>query len=84
MKETGAEAREDNQASKRIECPMLHRWAERGPLDTFYPKDDGPLGIWRRWAPHALGQAMKGGPEETPDDTVVLPQAVSFCLIQSS
>ena len=67
--------RVDKEASKRIECPMLHLWAERGPLDTFYAKDGGPLGIWRQWAPHAQGQAMKGGhffPEENPDDTAVL------------
>ena len=67
--------RVDKEASKRIECPMLHLWAERGPLDTFYATDGGPLGIWRQWAPHAQGQAMKGGhffPEENPDDTAVL------------
>ena len=54
---------------------MLHLRAERGPLDTFYGKDGGPLGIWRQWAPHAQGQAMKGGhfvPEENPNDTAVL------------
>jgi haloacetate dehalogenase len=67
--------RTDKEASKRIECPMLHLWAEGGPLDTFYAKDGGPLGIWRQWAPRAQGQAMKGGhffPEENPDDTAVL------------
>jgi haloacetate dehalogenase len=67
--------RADKEASKRIECPMLHLWAERGPLDTFYEKDGGPLGIWRQWAPHAQGQAMKGShffPEENPEDTAVL------------
>ncbi|HET6175750.1 MAG TPA: alpha/beta fold hydrolase [Candidatus Sulfotelmatobacter sp.] len=67
--------RADKEASKRIECPMLHPWAEGGPLDTFYAKDGGPLGIWRQWAPHAEGQAMKGGhffPEENPNDTEVL------------
>jgi haloacetate dehalogenase len=66
--------RADKEASKRIECPMLHLWAEGGPLDTFYAKDGGPLGIWRQWAPHAQGQVMKGGhffPEENPDDTAV-------------
>ena len=45
--------RADKEAAKRIECPMLHLWAEGGPLDTFYAKDGGPLGIWRQWAPHA-------------------------------
>jgi haloacetate dehalogenase len=67
--------RADNKASSRIECPMLHLWAECGPLDTFYAGDGGPLGIWRHWAPHAQGQAMKGGhffPEENPDGTVEL------------
>jgi len=67
--------RADKEASKRIECPMLHLWAEGGPLDTFYAKDGGPLGIWRQWAPRAQGQAMKGGhffPEENPDDTAAL------------
>jgi haloacetate dehalogenase len=67
--------RVDKESGKRIDCPMLHLWAEGGPLDTFYAKDDGPLGIWRRWAPHAHGQAMKGGhffPEENPDETAIL------------
>jgi len=67
--------RADKEASKRIECPMLHLWAEGGPLDTFYSKDGGPLGIWRQWAPRAQGQAMKGGhffPEENAGDTAVL------------
>jgi haloacetate dehalogenase len=65
----------DKEASKRIECPMLHLWAEGGPLDAFYAKDGGPLGIWRQWAPRVQGQAMKGGhffPEENPDDTAEL------------
>jgi haloacetate dehalogenase len=67
--------RADKEAGKRIECPMLHLWAEGGTLDTLYAKDGGPLGIWRQWSPHAQGQAMKGGhffPEENPDDTAAL------------
>jgi haloacetate dehalogenase len=67
--------RADKEAGRRIECPMLHLWAKGGPLDTFYGKDGGPLGIWRQWAPRADGQAIKGGhffPEENPDDTVAL------------
>ena len=67
--------RADKEVSKRIECPMLHLWAEAGPLDTFYAKDGGSLGIWRQWAPDAHGRAMKGGhffPEENAEDTAVL------------
>jgi haloacetate dehalogenase len=67
--------RVDKEAGKRVECPMLHLWAEGGPLDSFYGTDGGPLGIWRQWAPHAHGQAMKGGhffPEENPNDTALI------------
>ena len=67
--------RADKEASKKIECPMLHLWAEGGWLDTYYANDGGALGIWRRWAPHVQGQALKGGhffPEENPDETAVL------------
>jgi haloacetate dehalogenase len=66
--------RVDKEASRQIECPMLHLWAEGGPLDTFYAKDGGSLGIWRQWTPHAQGQSIKGGhffPEDNPDDTLV-------------
>jgi haloacetate dehalogenase len=65
----------DKDAGNEIHCPVLHLWAENGPLDTFYGRDGGPLGIWRQWAPRAQGQAMKGGhffPEENPNDTVAL------------
>jgi haloacetate dehalogenase len=65
----------DKKASRRIECPMLHLWAEGGPLDSLYANDGGPLGIWRQWAPQVRGQAMKGGhffPEENPDGVTVL------------
>jgi pimeloyl-ACP methyl ester carboxylesterase len=65
----------DKAAGNKIQCPMLHLWAEGGPLDTFYANDGGSLGIWRQWAPRAQGQAVKGGhffPEENPNDTVAL------------
>jgi len=67
--------RADKETSKKIECPMLHLWAEGGWLDTYYAKDGGPLGIWRQWATNVQGQAIKGGhffPEENPDDTALL------------
>ena len=60
---------------KKIACPMLHLWAKSGPLDTFYERDGGSLGIWRKWASNVQGQSMKGGhffPEENPDETTEL------------
>jgi haloacetate dehalogenase len=62
----------DREQSRRITCPMLHLWAVGGPLDTFYEKDGGALGIWRKWAENVQGQAMRGGhffPEENPTET---------------
>ena len=37
--------RADKERSRRIACPMLHLWAQGGPLDAFYERDGGPLGI---------------------------------------
>jgi haloacetate dehalogenase len=65
----------DRKESRRITCPMLHLWSAGGPLDTFYEKDGGALGIWRKWAANVQGQAMKGGhffPEENPTETAEL------------
>jgi haloacetate dehalogenase len=65
----------DRAQSRRITCPMLHLWATGGPLETFYEKDDGALGIWRKWAENVQGQAVKGGhffPEENPTETAEL------------
>jgi haloacetate dehalogenase len=59
----------------RIKSSMLHLWAAGGPLDTFYERLGGPLGIWRNWADNVQGQAIKGGhffPEENPNETTEL------------
>ena len=45
---------------RKISCPMLHLWAEGGPLDTFHGRDGGALGIWRKWADNLQGQSMEG------------------------
>jgi haloacetate dehalogenase len=65
----------DQRGSVRIKSPMLHLWAAGGPLDTFYQRLGGPLGIWRKWADNVQGQAIKGGhffPEENPNETTEL------------
>jgi haloacetate dehalogenase len=51
----------DRGESRRIRSPMLHLWASGGPLDRFYGQDGGSLGIWRKWADHVEGKAVKGG-----------------------
>jgi len=60
---------------KKISCAMLHLWAKGGPLDSFYQKDGGALGIWRKWAENVKGQSVTGGhffPEENPNETARL------------
>jgi haloacetate dehalogenase len=67
--------KKDREESRKITCPMLHLWSAGGPLDTFYEKDGGALGIWRNWADNVQGQAIKGGhffPEENPTETAEL------------
>jgi haloacetate dehalogenase len=67
--------KKDREESRKIACPMLHLWSAGGPLDTFYEKDGGALGIWRRWADNVQGRSIKGGhffPEENPTETTEL------------
>jgi haloacetate dehalogenase len=64
--------KKDWDESRRISCPMLHLWSAGGPLDIFYEREGGALGIWRKWAENVQGQALKGGhffPEENPAET---------------
>jgi haloacetate dehalogenase len=64
--------RADRATGRQFSCPVLVLWATDGPLDTWYEDAGGPLGIWRRWAPRATGQALTGGhffPESNPEDT---------------
>jgi hypothetical protein len=49
--------RADKESSKRIECPMLHLWAEGGPLDL----------LWKRWGARHLA-AMGATRERTGDE----------------
>ena len=67
--------KKDRERSRKIRCPMLHLWSAGGPLDTFYEKDGGALGIWRNWADNVQGQAIRDGhffPEENPTETAAL------------
>ena len=71
--------REHDQADllggRRIACPLLALWSDRGGLASWYDDSGGPLGMWRRWATDVTGQAMTGGhffPEEQPERTAAL------------
>jgi haloacetate dehalogenase len=56
----------DLAAGRRITCPMLALWAERGRRRDV-------LETWRKWATDVRGRALACGhflPEEAPDDTL--------------
>jgi haloacetate dehalogenase len=59
----------DQASGRKIECPFLVLWSERGPLASWFSADGGPLGVWRKWALNVEGAAIDGGhffPEEAP------------------
>lgn len=65
----------DRKVGRRIVCPVLVLWSGKGPLDSWYKEDGGPIGIWRKWAVNIQGEALAGGhffPEELPDQTAGL------------
>src|SRR5688572_21741103 len=47
----------DRASGHRIVCPLLALWSARGPLDTWYEEEGGPLSIWRAWADDFQGRA---------------------------
>jgi haloacetate dehalogenase len=58
----------DRKAGKTITCPFMALWGARGiPNET-----GGPLPLWQKWAPRAVGSPIDSGhflTEENPDDT---------------
>ena len=59
---------EDRDAGRKIACPVLALWGDRGRPH----KRTAVLDIWRDWADDVSGSGLAGGhflPEETPDET---------------
>jgi haloacetate dehalogenase len=47
-------------------------WSGRGPLNSWYNEEGGPVALWREWADDLRGEAFDGGhffPEEMPQRT---------------
>jgi haloacetate dehalogenase len=62
----------DQKAGRRVACPMLVLWSGKGPLNSWYGKEGGPLGLWKTFADQVSGEALDGGhffPEEMPGQT---------------
>ena len=63
----------DRNWGRRIDCPVLVLWSGRGPLNSWYASEGGPLGLWRTWARDVQGNAVDAGhffPEELPEQAV--------------
>jgi haloacetate dehalogenase len=59
----------DVKASRKIDCPVLALWGERG----IPAAGESPLDVWRRWATQVQGRAIDCGhflAEENPDATL--------------
>jgi haloacetate dehalogenase len=62
----------DRQIGRRIKCPLLALWSDRGALNNWYAEAGGPLALWREWADDVQGRALDAGhffPEEMPNET---------------
>jgi haloacetate dehalogenase len=58
----------DRAAGRRILCPLLALWGQRGKLEAWYDV----LAIWRDWADDVRGRALPSGhylAEEVPEET---------------
>jgi haloacetate dehalogenase len=54
---------------RKIACPVLFLWSQRGSVAQLY---DDPLGIWRGWCDDVRGGPVPVGhfiPEEAPEET---------------
>ena len=59
---------EADYGQRRITCPLLALWGQRGQLENWYDV----LAIWRDWADDVRGRAIDSGhylAEEAPDAT---------------
>ena len=60
---------DDADLSKKLQCPVLVLWAERGPMHRLFDV----AATWRERAEQVSGKALPGGhflPEEVPDQTL--------------
>lgn len=67
----------DQQAGRKITCPVQVLWGANGPVGQLYDV----LAVWKDWAENVRGHALNCGhylPEEQPDE--VLTELLPFLL----
>jgi haloacetate dehalogenase len=60
---------EHDHGTRKIACPVLFLWGQRGSVAPLY---EDPLAIWREWADDVRGGSVPVGhfiPEEAPEET---------------
>ena len=65
---------DDADLTRKVECPLLALWAERGPMNHQFDV----LATWRERATQVTGKSLPGGhflPEELPDQVLADLQA---------
>ncbi len=62
----------DRAASKTIACPFLALWGGQGIAN----ETSGPLAIWKKWAPQAVGQPIDSGHFLTEENPAATAQAL--------
>jgi haloacetate dehalogenase len=65
---------DDADLTRKVECPVLALWAERGPMNRQFDV----LATWRERATQVTGKSLPGGhflPEELPDQVLAELQA---------
>jgi haloacetate dehalogenase len=65
---------DDADLTRKVECPVLALWAERGPMNRQFDV----LTTWRERATQVTGKSLPGGhflPEELPDQVLAELQA---------
>lgn len=70
---------DDADLNRKVDCPMLALWAERGPMHRQFDV----LATWQERASNVSGKVLPGGhflPEESPDH--VLPELQDFFRAQ--
>jgi haloacetate dehalogenase len=68
----------DREAGRRIDCPVLVLWANRGALPRFY---GDVRDVWRPWAGYVLGTGIDANhflAEDSPEETAY--QLLAFFL----
>ncbi|EPE96509.1 alpha/beta fold hydrolase [Rhizobium grahamii] len=71
--------RQDRDAGRRIQCPMLCLWSLRDDLEKIY---GDPVAIWRTWATDVVGFGIESGHHIAEENPQGLATAIANFLLR--